>query len=126
MDEWKGLYVYKSKYYIQQVNHTMTQKIITEGKVGEVGDKIKFVAKLNDVFTGTTSDGKRGLALYYITEWIEEETGKVLKVIFEDYTSVGKAFQGFRVGNIGFLEATVSEHKENKTVLIKAKLESFF
>ena len=104
----------------------MTQKIITEGKVGEIGDKIKFVAKLNNVFVGTTSDGKRGLALYYITEWIEEETGRVLKVFFEDYTSVGKAFQGFRVGNIGFLEATVKEYKEDRTFLIRAKLESFF
>lgn len=110
----------------------MTQKIIREGKVGEVGEKIKFVAKLNEVNVYTTSNRKGGLALYYITEWTEEETGAALKVIFEDYTSVGKAFEGFKPGNIGFFEATVAEHKtrehsgEYTTVLNRAKLESFF
>lgn len=110
----------------------MTQKIIREGKIGKVGDKLKFVAKLNEVNVYTTSNRKGGLAFYYITEWTEEETGAVLKVIFEDYTSVGKAFKGYRPGNIGFLEATVVEHKKREhgeeytTVLNRAKLESFF
>lgn len=110
----------------------MTQQIVAEGKIGKIGDKIKFVAKLNEVFVYTTSNRKGGLARYYITEWTDEKTGNPLKVAFEDYTSVGKAFNGFKRGNIGFLEAKVVEHKkreiDNKpvTVLNRAKLESFF
>lgn len=110
----------------------MTQQIVIEGKVGKVGDKVKFVARLNEVFVYTTSDRKGGLARYYITEWTEEETGMPLSLAFEDYTSVGKAFKGFKKGNIGFLEAKVVEHKKhsvnkkNMTVLNRAKLESFF
>lgn len=110
----------------------MTQQIIAEGKVGKIGDKIKFVARLDEIFAFTTSDRKGGLARYYITEWTDEKTGMPLKVSFEDYTSVGKAFKGFKKGNIGFLEAKVVDYKkrekDNKMVtrLNRAKLESFF